>query len=133
MSKKILISEKHGVNPTIPICFWCGKEKNEVALLGKLPGDEEAPMNIIIDYEPCDECREKMKQGITFIEASSSPKIEKQQSIVEGIYPSSHFVVLKEEICKDMIKDEEMLKQILEKRIAFVDEDVWNQLFEHLI
>ena len=40
-TNSIKISQKHGVNPTIPICFWCGKEKNEIALLGKLPGDAE--------------------------------------------------------------------------------------------
>ena len=34
----ILLSPKHGVNPTIPVCFWCGREKNEVALMGYLKG-----------------------------------------------------------------------------------------------
>ena len=37
MSKSIRLSPAHGVNPTIPICFWCGNEKNEIALMGKLP------------------------------------------------------------------------------------------------
>lgn len=32
----IEISPKHGLNPTIPVCFWCGKEKNEIALLGRI-------------------------------------------------------------------------------------------------
>ena len=56
MSRSIRISEKHGVNPTIPICFYCGEDKNEVALLGKLHGDKEAPMRMWIngDYEPDD-------------------------------------------------------------------------------
>lgn len=30
----IKLSPKYGVNPTIPVCFWCGKEKNEIALMG---------------------------------------------------------------------------------------------------
>lgn len=61
MSRSIRISEKHGANPTIPICFFCGEDKNEVALLGKLSGDKEAPMRMWIngDYEPCDECKKK--------------------------------------------------------------------------
>ena len=37
MSDSIKISPKHGVNPTIPRCFFCGKEKNMVALLGRIP------------------------------------------------------------------------------------------------
>ena len=36
--------------------FWCGKERGELALLGKLPGDAEAPKNVVLDYEPCDCC-----------------------------------------------------------------------------
>ena len=28
----IKLSPKHGLNPTIPVCFWCGEERNEVAL-----------------------------------------------------------------------------------------------------
>ena len=37
MSKgTIELSPKHGVNATIPVCFWCGKEKNEIAILGRV-------------------------------------------------------------------------------------------------
>ena len=32
----IKLSPKHGLNPTIPVCFWCGEERNEVALLGHI-------------------------------------------------------------------------------------------------
>lgn len=64
MSKRIKLSEKYGVNPTIPVCFWCGESKNEIALLGRLGDarkgeDIEAPKNMVLDYEPCDKCKEK--------------------------------------------------------------------------
>ena len=42
MSKDdIKLSPKHGLNPTMPVCFWCGKEKNEVAhiLINKVEYD----------------------------------------------------------------------------------------------
>lgn len=42
MSKNIIFSEKHGVNPSITVCPICGKEIG-IALLGKLKRDEEAP------------------------------------------------------------------------------------------
>lgn len=70
MSKGIKISPQHGLNPTIPVCMFCGKEKNEVALLGKIGGrneDIEAPRSMILDYEPCDECKEKIGDGILVI------------------------------------------------------------------
>lgn len=62
------MSRKHGLNPTVPICFFCGETKNEVALLGRINSpdrkekDIEAPSHCIINYEPCDECKEKMKK-----------------------------------------------------------------------
>lgn len=70
MSKGIKISPQHGLNPTIPVCMFCGKEKNEVVLLGKIGGrneDIEAPRNMIFDYEPCDECKAKIGDGILVI------------------------------------------------------------------
>ena len=73
MGKGIKVSPKHGLNPTIPICFWCGKERGEVALLGRLPGDAEAPKNVVLDYEPCECCRAGMARGFTLMEATSRP------------------------------------------------------------
>ena len=70
MSKNIRLSKKYGVNPTIPVCFWCGKEKNEIVLLGKLLNDIEAPRNMWIpgDYEHCESCKELWNKGIKIIE-----------------------------------------------------------------
>ena len=50
----IKLSPNHGLNPTIPVCFWCGKEKNEVALMGKMDKqDSAAPKHLVVDYPPC--------------------------------------------------------------------------------
>lgn len=64
---KIILSKKHGVNPTIPVCYYCGKEKNEVALLGKLPGDAKADSKMVVDMSPCDDCTKLMKKGVMLI------------------------------------------------------------------
>lgn len=128
MSKNIRISEKHGVNPTIPICFWCGEEKNEVALLGKLKGDKEAPMRMIIDYEPCDKCKGSMEGGITFVQAVGSPVNEGQGEIQKGIYPTGKWAVLKEEAVKNMVTEEAVLAQILEKRKCFIAPETWDAI-----
>lgn len=63
----IKLSEKHGVNPTIPVCFYCGKDKNEVILAGKMKDDVEAPKKAVWDRVPCDECKKWMEQGIIII------------------------------------------------------------------
>lgn len=99
--ESIKLSPKHGVNPTIPVCFWCGKEKNEVALMGYMKGkdgtDIAAPMHMVIDYEPCETCRKNMEQGFTLIEATSKPNATSNVEIQHGVYPTGRYAVLKRE------------------------------------
>lgn len=97
MSKGVKVSPKHGLNPTIPICFWCGKERGEVALLGKLPGDAEAPKHVVLDYEPCESCRAEMARGFTLMEATESPNDRGQTAAQPGVYPTGRFLVIKRE------------------------------------
>lgn len=102
MSKNsIELSPKHGLNPCIPVCFFCGKEKNEIALLGHI-GDRRkgedipAPVNAVLNYEPCDECKEKFAKGVLLIEVTISPKATKMP-IAFKAYPTGRFVVVKPE------------------------------------
>lgn len=100
MSKEIEISPKHGLNPTIPVCFWCGKEKNEIALLGRIRektqrnSDIEAPRRMVIDYEPCDECQKMWDSGVAVLEARETPTMPNQPEIQKGIYPTGRLVVV---------------------------------------
>lgn len=109
MSKGIEISPKHGLNPTIPVCFWCDKDKNEIALLGRIRektknryganvtkrgSDIEAPRKMVIDYEPCDECKKWWDSGVAVIEVQETPINPDQPEIQKGLYPTSRFVVM---------------------------------------
>lgn len=100
----IRISEKHGVNPTIPVCFWCGKEKNEIALLGKLKGDIEAPKNCVLDYEPCDECKKNWSLGVALLGTRKKPLNETLPPIKdtpeETLYPTGQWLVVTKEAAK---------------------------------
>lgn len=78
MAKSIRISPKHGLNPSICKCFWCGQAKNELALLGRLRGDTEAPGTIIADMVPCDTCQENMAKGIALLAVTDKPVLENQ-------------------------------------------------------
>lgn len=69
MSKGIKVSQKHGVNPSMDICFWCGEVRG-VALCGKLKGDAEAPKKMVTSLEPCDKCKERFKKGVHLIEVT---------------------------------------------------------------
>lgn len=68
----IILSEKHGVNPSITHCECCGKEIG-IALFGKLKGDAEAPRDVYMGL--CDECQSVVDQdGLMIIEVRDGEK-----------------------------------------------------------
>lgn len=123
MSKGIKISPKHGLNPTIPVCFWCGKQKNEIALIGRMKGDIEAPKNMVLDYVPCEECQNHMAMGVAVLEASDHPNTEGQPPMQNGVYPTSRFVVVTTE-CADRVFS--AYAPWSEGKKVFVDSDVFS-------
>lgn len=107
MANSIPLSPKHGLNPTIPVCAWCGEQKNEIALMGRIKTevrgeDPQAPMYCVLDYEPCDHCKEQWALGVAVLEATTvrptpyRPPIQVQKDGTE-IYPTMRFVVIKPE------------------------------------
>ena len=101
MSKSIKLSPKHGVNPCMPVCFFCGETKNEIALLGHIGDgrkgeDFEAPMKAVLDYVPCEECQKKFAEGVLLIEVTQTPTYI-GMPIAENAYPTGRYVVVKPE------------------------------------
>lgn len=90
MSSSIRLSPKYGVNPTIPVCAFCGCEKNEIALLGKIGGREDiqAPMKAVLDYIPCEKCQEQWNKGVALIEVTFAPNVPNQPPIQENPHPA---------------------------------------------
>ena len=125
MSKGIELSPKHGLNATIPICFWCGETKNEIALLGRMRekdphtgkavrgSDLEAPMQMVLDYEPCDKCREIRAKGFTLIEVSETPNSKGQPPIQASLYPTGRHSVIANEAAESVFAPEYLTKGIL--------------------
>ncbi|KSV59151.1 hypothetical protein [Acetivibrio ethanolgignens] len=124
----IRLSKEHGVNPTIPVCFWCGEGKNEIALLGKLKDDKKAPMYTVLDYEPCDKCKEMFKKGVLLVgvqyTSNGLPAIGKGDNN-KPVYPTgTHAVVTKEwaakafsgtgaEVCGVNLLDDDVLQRMM--------------------
>jgi hypothetical protein len=112
-----LMIGKTGANPTIPICPYCGKGKNEVILTG-LAGekwakengrpDGQMPMYVQIegDVEPCAECK---KKGIAIVEMA--PDTRK---------PTGKRWLVTRDYIKRTVK-QPLQDQILKKGIAFID------------
>lgn len=105
MGNSIKISEKYGLNPTIPCCFFCGEQKNEIALLGHLGDyrkgeDIEAPRSIVLDYEPCEDCKKKFSLGVLVIEVTFDQPKDMRPAISKDItgakaYPTGNYVVMR--------------------------------------
>lgn len=128
-SNNITLSPKYGVNPTIPVCFWCGESKNEIALLGHIGDgrkheDFEAPMYSVINYEPCDKCRAQMAQGFTVMEATTKPNRVSSVEIQKGVYPTGRYVVLKNEAAERIFGD-----LIKGNRKAFLPVEAFSEMF----
>ena len=117
----IKLSPKHGLNCAIPHCFFCGKAKNEILLPGRLPGDAEAPKGAVWDKEPCQECAGYMKHGIILISVKDSDQDR------ENPYRTGGWCVVKEEFITRNVCPE-TAKEILLKRLCFIEDKVWNAM-----
>ncbi len=125
---EITLSPKYGVNPTIPVCFWCGEEKNEIALLGRIGDgrkreDFEAPMHMVLDYEPCDKCKANMSMGFTIMEATNRPNSVTNIQMQSGVYPTGRFAVIRKEAAQRMFRPE-----VVRIGKAFVDRSLFTEL-----
>lgn len=143
MGNNILISKKHGVNPTIPVCFFCGKEKNEIVLLGKLTnkkGEEvKAPRNLVMDYEPCENCRKNMALGVTLIGVQEEP-IKVNNQVIKPIYkegdkdlyPTGNWLVITKDASKRYFGDTFTEEELENKDKIFVDQSFINILVKQM-
>lgn len=138
MSDEVKLSPKHGVNPTIPICFWCGKEKNEVALLGQInKEDTEAPRRVIMDYEPCEKCKELFSMGIHIIGVSTEPITETMFPIVNDenitLYPTGSMFVSSEEWVTNFLtanNQQPMLDSVLSNKVLMLPDTIVTEIIE---
>ena len=112
------ISDKHGLNPSVAVCFFCGKDKGVVAL-GRIKGDIKAPRRAIYDYKPCEECAEKMKQGVTVIEVTKTNN--GTIPIQAGAWPTGRWCIIAKDKAELLFKckhSKMLLEDILYERLV---------------
>jgi hypothetical protein len=112
--KGIRLHKEHGLNPTIPQCFFCGKDKDEIVLLGAAY-KEEAPMKMCVDQIPCDECKKLMEMGVLLISVQDG-------SNRNNPYRTGKLVVITQEVAKRVFNN------IGESRVAFIEESAWQRI-----
>lgn len=132
----IKLSPNHGLNPTIPVCFWCGKEKNEVALMGKMDKqDSAAPKHLVVDYEPCDTCKELFSKGIHVIGVTPKPITQGQFPIMQNpeMFPTGSMFVAPKEWMKSFLEENEhpeMVNDVLEKGVMLMPDEIVSKIVE---
>ena len=121
MSKdSIRLSEKHGVNPSLMLCFYC-HEASGVALLGRLKDDAEAPRQAVFDKEPCAKCKEWMAKGIICISVRDGES-------GDDPYRTGGWAVVTEDFVRRILRPGELLDGILKKRCCFMPDEAWNAI-----
>ncbi len=121
MGKVITLSHKHGINPSLAVCYYCGKDDWTIILPGKLKGDAEAPHRAVWSMDPCMECAGYMAQGIILISVRPGPP-------ERNPYRTGGWVVVREDAVRRMIPTPDLLANVLDCRWAFVPDDVWNMV-----
>jgi hypothetical protein len=96
MSRPLTLHPQEGVNPTLGVCFWCGKEDGTIGLLGLNKG-KKARKRSVLTLEPCAACKEVMTQGIVVIEATNYQRDPWQVEVQPGAYPTGRWAVVKRE------------------------------------
>lgn len=126
----IRLSKKHGLNPTLGVCFFCGEDTGELALLGALKGDAEAPKRMILNYTPCDKCKEHMSQGITLIETNYTdgerPAISKDSTGVD-VYPTGRWCVIKQEAAERIFSGFDFSK----RRTVCLEDMIYSRIVDY--
>lgn len=125
---------EHGVNPTLSVCFFCQKDKGDVMHLGRAYRGK-APMRMVMDYVPCEECQEKFSQGVLFIEVTRSPNTPDQPPLYKGDlyqsvpYPTGQYWVLTKDATRRLIgNDSDTGQKILKECKALIDPETAQEL-----
>lgn len=131
MTGNIRLSDKHGVNPSLGVCFWCGKDDGTVVLAGRLRDDREAPRRAVYSYDPCPTCAAQWEQGILLVECSEYPQVDSQPTINgrqhPPLYPTGSILVITEDAVSKVF-DGEMAAQLIGRRRGYIDVEAFRKL-----
>lgn len=131
----IRLHPKHGLNPTMLVCFWCGEETGEIALLGAA-FKGEAPMKMTLGYDPCPKCQELFDGGVLCIEVTrkapdARPPLSPHTS--PRAFPTGRHVVVKAEAVAAIITDPEVRAQVMKVKQCLLNVEDFTKLFAEVL
>lgn len=120
-SNSIRLSPKHGLNPSLMVCYYCGEEYG-IALPGLLKHDTQAPRSCVWDMTPCPSCYGYMREGVILICVSKDSDPNDRNPWREGPW-----CVVSDAAIKRMV-NEPLASQIVKSRFALVPLDAWEAM-----
>lgn len=117
----VTLHPKHGLNPTLTVCAFCGEDTGEIVLLGAAYKGE-APHRMCIDtMTPCKACKANMAMGIAFIEVETQNK---------GWAPRRWTVITREAAERILVIAPTALRNaIMEKGMALMEPKEYEKVF----
>ena len=142
------LHREFGLNPAIPLCFYCGEEKREIILAGAACRGE-APRNAVWDLQPCDNCEALMQRGIIMIGVESEAEFDKIEKariahegehcrkpperrppFIPGPYRSGHWLVVSDDLVRRIVSPPELAQQILRVRWTFAQKEICQRILD---
>ena len=109
----IILSPKHGVNPSVTHCECCGKEIG-IALFGRMKDDAEAPRDVAMGL--CDDCQKVVdSKGLMIIEVRDG-------ETGKNPYRTGRIVGITKDARERMFKD-------VSSPIVYMEEFMFNRMF----
>lgn len=117
----IRLSDKHGVNPSVGLCFICG-ESHSVLLYGKLKGDAEAPRETVHGF--CKQCEDKItkEKKIACIQVTS----DREEGETKRTGP---VFFIHEDDWETLPVGKDLTENGKKARIVWIDKEAWEALF----
>ena len=100
-------------------CYYYGKSKD--LLIHKRFGDLSAINGMVTDMEPCDECKEFMRQGVILI----SVRDGEPQS--DNPFRTCGWWVIKDEAIKRIFPDE-LAASAVKRRVMFIEDGACDKI-----
>jgi len=116
------------IGTALTTCFFCGQWKDvllNTRLTESAARNVEKLHGVVMNMEPCGNCKESMEKGVMLIvidEKKSGEGWEKQEH--PSPYRTGHITVVKDDYLKRTMKSGKLLDSIIKCRWTFIGEDL---------
>ena len=115
--ENIVLSPKHGVNPSVTHCECCGKEIG-ITLFGKMKDDAEAPRDVAMGL--CDDCKKVIDaNGLMIIEVRDGES-------GNNPYRTGRIVGISKDAKERIFKD-------IKSPICYMEQSMFSQMFNDYV